>query len=342
MMKKFNAVKLQEKLFSFVQQQIPKHSNLAIELCELLQIKKSAAYKRISGIQELSFSELQKIGQKYRVSIDQFLLPTHASLPFASDAMRKMPESYADYLKNINKNLAILVRQKEVRFAYLANELPFFHFMLFPELFYFKLFVWNQSTWNFSSSPTFQVKSFQKQPEIQEEMNKMLGHYYAFGGVEIWPVQIFDSTFKQLKFYVSTAAFDSKEDIIMLLGQLKKLKKHLRQMANAGTKFYPNESDDSKIELRLYYNEMVDTNNTILFQSDRLNVCYTSLDVPNFLQCADAGFCSYVENWLIKVKKKSALISREGERDRSVYFRIIDRKFEQAEKELLGIMENLY
>ena len=63
------------------------------------------------------------------------------------------------------------------------------------------------------------------------------------------------------------------------------------------------------------------------------------MDVPNFLHSADPVYNQYTSKWIEMIKSKSILISKEGEKERKVFFKTIDKKLEKAKLEIERLIE---
>lgn len=329
---------IQDKIFTYLN-----NSNQSkISLCDVLQdvlgLSKSAVYKRIRGEKELGLGDLIKICDHFHISLDQFMLPNYAHIGFGSDALRKKPGNYLDYVLNVRKHLDLIRDNKHVEFTYMANDLPFFHYFHFPILAQFKLFVWNNTVWKFGANHNrFNPYDFEQDTALNRNLADILDMYCSHGGTEIWSDQLFDATIRQIKYYLSTASFIRPEIALEVFGAFKKLKNLLERIAEKGQKMQFNRNarlEESGGTGNIYYNNLHTFNNSIQIHAPHFVITYLSMDTPNFLRCADPAFNKYTSNWVNIIKSKSVLISREGELDRKRYFKIIDAKFEKAEKEI--------
>lgn len=82
----------------------------------------------------------------------------------------------------------------------------------------------------------------------------------------------------------------------------------------------------------LYYNELIHTNNTLLFTSDEGNALYSTFGNPNTIKTYQASACNYALDWFENLKNISQKISRSSQRDRLRIMGKIDAKISRAEK----------
>lgn len=336
---------LQDQIFIYLDKSNQTKATLCDVLEEILGLSKSAVYKRIRGEKELSLSDLVKICDHFQLSLDQFMLPNYAHIGFGSDALRKKPNCYLDYIKNVRKHLDLIRGNPEVSFTFLAADLPLFHYFQFPLLAQFKLFVWNNTVWKFGNAyHQFNPYDFEKDEDLGRNLEDILKLYYQHDGTEIWTAQIFDATIRQIKYYLSTSSFIKPELAVEVFYTLKKLRKLLEQIVERGMKMHYDRTArlvDSGGKSTIYFNNLHAFNNSIQIKSTHFTITYLSMDVPNFLRCADPAFNKYTSEWVDIIKSKSMLISKEGELDRKRYFKVIDTKLEKAEQEIKLILQGL-
>jgi hypothetical protein len=332
------------QLFDYLDKTNQSNSTICEILEELLGLSKSAVYKRIRGVKELSISEITKICEHFSLSLDQFMMPKYAHIGFGSDALRKKPNSYLDFVKNVRNHLDLLRGKPEVAFTFIAADMPLFHYFHFPILAQFKLFVWNNTVWKFGNENHFNPYNFEQDPELLRNIKEILELYYQYDGTEVWTERIFDASIQQIKYYLSTSSFSNVSHALEVFNALKKLRILLERIAEKGMKMLYNKHArlvDSGGHNTIFFNNLHTFNNSIQIRSAHFMITYLSMDTPNFLRCADPAFNRYTSEWVDVIKSKSVLISREGELDRKRYFKSIDAKLIKAEEEINLLIKGL-
>lgn len=335
--------KIQQQLFSFLENLSPKKKPIVNELMTILKLSKSGAYKKLNGESNLSLEDTIKLSRHYGFSIDQFIAERHNPIPFYVDAIRRQPSSYDEYLRNINTHFEFIRGCKKVQVSYITNEVPVFHYLQFPLLFYFKLFVWNHTSWQMPQRPhRFSLSEFINDSLLNSLMKSMLKEYFGYDGMEMWNIRFLDITLDQIKYYAHSGIFENKEDILSIFKEVEKMSRHLKKMAEVGYKFNLEKPEEKLGHLTVHMNELVASTNIIYVNADNYNYVFTTFDPPNFIRSSDDRFCIYTENWINMTKKHSLLISGAGERERERTFRLITKKIERAKQELEGILSYIY
>lgn len=334
---------VQQDLFNHLQSLSSKKTPFVNELMSILELSRSGAYKKIKGESNLSFDDVLKLSRHFGFSIDQFIAERHNAIPFFVDAIRSLPTQYNEYMRNINTHFEFIRGCKNVDFCYIANEVPIFHYMQFPLLFYFKLFLWNHTSWQIPHrNRKFSIAEFTNDTVLNDVRKSMSKEYLNYSGMEMWNIRMLDITLDQVKYYAHSGIFETKEDILQIFKEVEKLSRHLKNMAESGYKCTLENPNEKLGKLRVQMNELVASSNVIYVTADNFNYVFTNFDTPNFIRSSDDRFCQYTENWINTIKKHSLLISGEGERERERTFRLITKKISRAKQELDGILSYIY
>jgi len=338
-----NIKTIQRNLFKRIIQMRGGSKDFVEELGALLNLKKSASNNRIRGATKLSLTELITIAQKYRISIDPFIDSKYHPISFTCDAIRKMPTDIDDYLINIAKHFKQITQAKNINFTYFADEVPIFHFMQFPVLFYFKLFVWNYMSWKIPDYlDGFSIDQFEKKERLSGIMDQLSHTYYEYPGIEIWNVRMLDLSLDQLKYFIISGAIRDKNDAIAIFQAIKDLCQHLEMIAQRGAKFMPNDQDNLLGDTSVFLNEIKKGTDIILVKSDHFKIVYSTFDSPNFIKTQNNRFIEHTQEVIDKVTQSSSDISGKGEKDRKNVFMRIRKKVLSAEKEINGLLDFIY
>ncbi len=94
---------------------------------------------------------------------------------------------------------------------------------------------------------------------------------------------------------------------------------------NVGEKPLPNAAT-----YKLYNNELVLGDNTVLAELDDLKITFLNHSVINYVATRDVHFNAHMQDAIQNLIKKSTLLSRVGEKERSRFFNRIRDKVKQA------------
>ena len=341
--KPFDISFIQQQIFEDLAQRFPNKKAFIAELKRILGLKESAIYKKLRGDSQFTLKDMLMLSMHLSFSMDQYFAKKASPVPFQVDAIRRQPASYEEYLQNINLHFRDLKAAENVTMYYVACEMPLFHYLQFPFLFYFKLFVWNETSWRSrQKSREFGFREFKQNKKLEKLRLSMLNDYYTQDGVENWNIRFIDMSLDQLKFYVNAGRFKNEEDIWLVFKDIEKLSAHLKRMAEKGHKFVLNAPDKLMGKLRVQMNELVSSTNVIYVSTDEYDIVFSSFDTPNFIKSTDQRFCNYSKEWIDNVIEYSVDIGGVGKRERDRHFRIIGKKLETVKEELRGMVSYLY
>ncbi len=319
-------------------QQIHQHIapvNLADELSELLNITKSGAYRRIKGETLLSMEDLAKILTRYEtVSFEKIVKPNQVAYQFRS--LTNPITSISDYLTIIEQDLLRLTAHPNVFISYVAQEVPFFHYLLVPEIAAFKLYMWSLTVWNLDAMrhERFDLDTYQQDEKLQNQIKRIVQLYASIAGEEIWNSNMFDITLNQIRHCYLSGRFLKEGDARKMFSLLRELIHKLNNMAAAGQKRY----EETVAHLSVWYNELVQNSTFILIQlSEKNYFVYTIFDAPNFMQSTDTHIYAYSQVFFEKVKSYALpLNGGVNERNCQLLFNRLSRKLDFFEGELFN------
>lgn len=313
----------QQQFFHELKEQLPAHISLVDDIAEALGISYDSAYRRIRGEKELSFSELQKIVARYNLSPAQVLQQQAQGheISFQYNPLNSQTFNMYDYLVSAGKEIKGLSGIADSEMIYAAKDIPIFHYFLIDEVGWFKMFVWQKTLIGF---PEFDNQRFSlKRPDerIMEAGKKLLYEYINFSSTELWNEETIYSYLKQVEFYCEADLFEDKQDAFIILDKLEEYLDHLKKMAAHGQKFLPGKEPTGNSEnFKLYHNEVVRSDNTIMARVGERKVTFLTHSAMNFLRTTDVRFCETTHQWLTHLIKRSGLISTVSEKHRNQFF----------------------
>jgi len=321
--------KIQQKFLEQVRNKLPNKFSFAEIVAEDLNISIDSAYRRIRGETILSFKEVRTLCVKYGVSLDSIIAGAHDSVVFNYRAINPDTFDFDKYLSSITANLATMNSFKVRELIYAAKDIPLFYLYMFDKLSAFKIFFWSKNIFQF---PDFKRRkfSFEEIPGQTIALGKNIWkQYLTIPSIEIWSDESINVTLKQIKFYRECDIFESDEVMLELCEDILKLIDHLERMAELGYKFDPdNRMENPECYYKLYYNEILISDNTVFFQMDDIKVTHLGHNVLNILTSTDPLFCNNTHQTMMNVIKNSTLISVASEKVRSQFFNSMRKKVE--------------
>jgi hypothetical protein len=323
----------QDLLFQSIKDQQLPHISFVHDISEILGISYDSAYRRIRGETELTLEEIKTICTRYKISIDTLLNVQSNNIIFNSMAIGHNGLTMEDWLKSLLDEMKLIHAAQHKEIIYSAKDIPIFHLMEFPVLFSFKLFFWQRVL--FPSTGGNELPFTRELPEgILEIGHRLLANYNRTPVIEIWNQETFDSILRQIEYCYVSGFFSNREDVTLICENLGVMMRHLMRQASLGYKFqYGSQPEGVEGNFKLFNNEVLLGDNTLLVSRDNIKNVYATYNVINLLITSNATFCAQIEGSLRNLMHKSTLISGTSEKERNKFFNsILDKIRELPER----------
>jgi hypothetical protein len=319
-----NSLKISENIqdifLSVLKQNISSQHSIVDVLSDLLDVSQDAAYRRLRGDKKFDIEEIYTICTAFNISVDSIFSVKSQGTIFNYTSLDVRDQAkYLLYMQNLSKSIELIKEAKDKEIIMSAIDIPVFHFLSFKELTLFKLFAWNNTTYNqggFFETFLEEVSN----TEILCCYEKLAKDYAQIPSTELWTVNTVDTLIRLLDFYFETGFFQKKETAILLCNQALQLIDNLKKWADQGYK------SNASADYKFYVSDTDLENNFILLKKDNDLKCIIKLFTINSLTTSDGLFCQETLSWLEASKKRSVLLSGASERERFRYFNIIQQK----------------
>jgi plasmid maintenance system antidote protein VapI len=320
---------IQSSFLEQVKKKLPSNSSFADELAESLNISRDSAYRRIRGETVLSLDEAKILCDQFSVSLDSILGTSSNIVPFQHLVVNNAPKTFEQWLKNMLESLEMIAAfsgEKELVFT--AKDVPPFHYFNHPKLSAFKMFFWMKSVLNY---PQLQKEKFNPEliaPEYHALGKKIWSTYNKVSSIELWSDETTNVALKQLEFYYESGFFKSSNDALDILNEYQQMLFDIREQAANGNK-------NNGGEFKLYKNEILIADNTVMFRMGSKRAVYISHNITELLLTSNEAFCNHTEQFIINLQNRSVLISTTGEKERNKFFNRMEEKIEAVKKRLV-------
>jgi len=321
----------QKLLFEIIKSKLPGHYKLTDVIEEDLKVGANAAYRRIKGYIELTFSEILTLSHKYNLSLDDIcnLKSNQGALFRYAPVNFSEPESYYNYVKKLIATVTALKSEKNINIYYTAADIPFFYFLNFPELMFFKLYAWNDTDSHFKLSYRDFCNTLDKET-IQSLYKQLSNAWVQIPSEDIWTNQTIDTILRLLEYYFEIGAFENKETVSFLLNQLQEVLDTVSKYAVEGSK-----GDQIKAPFALYLCNVDVENNFMLLKREETMSCTIRLFTVNSIVTENESLCSETDKWINDLISKSILISGgKSARERIRFFQNSKNKIEELVNKL--------
>jgi hypothetical protein len=321
---------LQINLFQYIKSVIPANISFVDEIADVLEISNDSAYRRIRGEKEITFDEIQKLSNRFKISIDQVLNLKNDGILFSGHFIDEGNFDFMRYLDEVqyaSVNYIAGFKQKEL--FYFSKDISNFYYYMYPELASFKFFFWMKTILKFPAYAQSKFNAKEIQEQFFEKAKKIALVYVQIPSSEILNVENIQITLRQIEYYKDTGIFSSKAELDLLYTRLHEMVNHMEAICTAGKKFMPGQKPiQSDACVKMYVNDFVIGDNFFLAVVNDKKICFLNHNTVNFLTTQDEKFCEYSYSFLKNIINKSNLISEAGERERSIFFNLIRQRID--------------
>lgn len=312
---------IQREIFQKIKKKLPPNLSLVFEITNLLKLSQDSAYRRIRGEKPLSLEELFILKEHYNISLDEFCDEQSNSVNFKSSIIEPDTFKVSDWLDKVYADLLLIDKAKDQEIIYAAKDPPIFHYFQLPEIAAFKVFFWEKTLFQF---PEYDEKMF-RLDEVSEDTykkgRKILALATKIPTIEIWNEHTFKIMLSQIEYYFVSGFFKSKDDLLNLLDKSEKWIHHIQKEAELGYKYlYGTTPNGIENNFKLYSNEVVLNDNTILVRTNLGYISYLTFNVLSLLQTNNQNFCIELDKHFRGIMRKSNLISVSGAKERNRFF----------------------
>lgn len=319
-------ISVQEILFQEIRNRIAPNLSLVHELSELLGISYDSAYRRLRGEKELSLEELKAVCLRFDISVDTlFSLRSH-NVIFNSLAIGEEGFNIERWLETLLGAIKLIHSSKEPEIIYAAKDIPVFYYFEFPEIAAFKIYFWNRTLIP-SGDKGYGPISLEAPPALYETGRLLLSHYIRIPTAEIWSEETISSVLRQIEYCYVSGFFQGPDDVFRLCDVLHDWLQHVQNQAEHGFQYERSrEPEGVENSFRLFHNEVLVTDNTILVTADGKKTVYNTYNVINQLITTNPVYCSQVDRSLRNLMEKSTMISGTSAKERYRFFNILHDK----------------
>lgn len=326
---------IQHIFFESIRNSLPRNISLADELATVLNISTDSVYRRIRGEKMLSLEEIQLLCSHFRISIDEALSLHTNTTSFSGRFLDTHSFNLDKYLQDMLEQLSQIDVLQNKELIYFCKDVPLFQYFMFPELAAFKFFVWMKTLLPGNPANGQSENPDSIMTSLLAYCKKLADVYVRIPGIEILSPGNTATTQWQIEYARDAKLFKSAIELEVLYDKLHEMNDHMERQAEEGKKFLPGQSPSSGVDYKVYVNDFVIGDNTVLVKADSSEVCFISHNAINYFFTRDKRFISYTRQFLENVIKKSIVISSAGEKERSMFFNHTRRQIDQSRKDLL-------
>jgi len=331
------ALRYQSGMMKKISRMVGGKDHLLQWLQKNLGLGRASAYRRLNGETLFDLEEIIMIISEFKIPVTELFESDKSILYFYQELTQ--PKSYEEWFQRLEQDFSKLVLEPNCKMYYTSTESPIFYYFHFDEFTHFKLYIWAKTIWQFEDLKDipFNPKNDIWNDKVKDLKSKFLINYTQLPSVEFWTPNFLSNNLNQIQYFLEGYHFADRNDALLLCDQLRSMLKLLEEQTRTGHKV-PVDGCEVPGTYELYYNEILHTNNTILFTSDTSKALYNTFGNPNTIKTKQDSACEYVEGWFHNLKKSSLKMSIESDRDRMRLFRKLEEKINKAERLFIGLI----
>ncbi len=317
---------IQEMLFNLIKSKLAPNISFVHDLSELLGISYDSAYRRIRGQKDLTLEEVKKICEYYSISMDETLNFQSNNVSFTTLAIRKDGFTFENWLHSLLVEMKKIYECRNREIIYAAKDVPIFYYFEFPEIAAFKFFFWHKVLIP-SGGYDHDHIILDVPEELFETGRKLLTCYTKIPVIEIWSEDTISSIIRQIDYCLESGFFFLNEDALKLCDVIAVWLNHVQSQAEHGYQYmHQRPAEGIENTYKLFHNEILVNDNTILVNTDGRKTAYLTYNVINQMITKNPLFCDQIENFLRNLMQKSTLISGTSAKERHHFFNSLHEK----------------
>jgi transcriptional regulator with XRE-family HTH domain len=330
-----NASELQQDLFQAIKASIPPSLSATEEIARVLDVSVDSVYRRMRGEKTISLEELYALCSHYKISLDQLMNLQSGTFQFQGNFLNEKTFRYEVWLEGIGKNLSYFNSFDQREFYHLNKDVPFFHHFHSREIAAFKYFFWMKTIFSFQGFANSRFNFSFYSDELWAMGKKIISEYNRLPSIELWNVENINIAIRQIEFYRGSQLFESDRDALILYEAWEKVIDHIEKQAERGFKF--NFGDPKMVptsEYSVYFNEVMLGDNSMVLLLNGVKQSILNHSNINYMITRDMNFAENVYDYLHSLMRRSTLISKVSEKERSRFFRILKERIARRKEAL--------
>lgn len=304
-----------------IKDRLPPGASFVDEVADLLSVSTDSAYRRIRGETALTFEEAKKLSNKFAISIDALFADTEGNVSFKFEAIDPGSYDFISWLNSVNGFVKQLKPYSKKEMIYMTGDLTVFQILQVPEIASFKLFFWMKTLFNFPKLKGQKFELKELEADIYSLRAQILNAYNDIPSTVVLSSGMFASTIQQIKYYHESGLFAGSDTAMRLAEGLEELNNHMAQQAEHGTKFmYGNEPETGDDNYKLYYSEVLTTDEAVLLKTDDKGATIVTTNALNILYSPNQVFHDYTTGYIDNIIQSSTLISKVSAKERNKFF----------------------
>ena len=323
---------MQDKFMKRIKQLIPEERSVIDEIAAILNMSYDAAYRRSTNKATLSLAEAVKLAKHFKISLNKLYEVGEQNTLLAEKSPTIIDTaSLENYFKASLKNMAPLTKLKDVSIIYSAKDIPIFYTLQDSLITKYKCYVWLKFLNEDGSMSKVSFEEFLETiPEsLLEHARKLSVAYKNINITEFWNDNTINGTLQQI-FYYFESGLVSKKIALLICDDIAAIIDHVEQQTIQQTIIKSN----NNATYHLYKSDLLTMSNTMMIKTQHQKVFFTPFTVLSYLKIEHSPTCEDLSRFFEKQKKNSKLLVNAGEKDRALFFNMLQQKVKTVKKRI--------
>lgn len=315
-------------LFDYIRKKIPVSSSLVNQISDVLSLSYDASYRRINGKTALSFNEAYKLIEHFEIPLKNiYELENDNVITGIRTPNKGTVQGLENYLNNLVRLAEDFSTSKKPSIIYTAKDLPIHHSLELPFTRRFKLFAYTYLLSDENKQKGLRYSDFKIPSSLDTLAQNVIKVFKKIPVKEIWNDTTLNSNLYQISFLHDLKVL-STEEALTICDDFTESIKLIEYRASEGI------IEDTNVPFTLYYNRMINLNNTLLLTSKnykRLIMPYTTL---SFITIDDDKMNKEVSSYFKKQLEFSKNLSADSGMERKLFFSNVYQRLYQFKKQI--------
>lgn len=301
-----------EAFIQNIKQKTPEGTNTVDMLTEIIPMSKEAAYRRLRGQIDFSFSEIMKIAQKLNISLDD-LFKTTSNQFFKVNVINIKENSFMEDLIQWQELTLLLMRELRSRPDHYAfsinNNISVLYLFKYDLISKFRLYKWYYQ--KCSLAKVIKMSELELPKKVISLQKMMLNELYTTRIHFIYSYELMESLVNDIIYFYHLELI-SKEEVDQIREEALSILVDMEQDATSGK--------NHEIPCTIHVTSINFENDFILWHNEKLSkVTFRPFGV-NFFSIENPEVITEMKSWTDMLLKSSTLISFCGEKKRKDFF----------------------
>lgn len=323
---------MQDQFIKYLKSKTSDSTSFVEEVASVLDIGYDAAYRRVNLKTNLSLEEAVILARHYKVSLNKlFEIGNQNTIVAELPPEPKNEIALEHWLKVSLQNVQSISKIKDAEIFYSAKDIPIFHTLSDSFLTRYKMYVWLKD---------LNIDMAKSQITFDEWMktipNSLLESAFALGNIykninitELWNDNTVTGTLQQILYYFE-AGLVSKDLALKVCDDVHQVIDETEKQTIEQSIGNPN----NQKFFHLYKCDLHMLTNTIMVRTPHLKVFYSPFTVLSYFKIEHQATCEMMNDFLNKQMSNSKLLATSGERDRTLFFKMIHQKISIAKERI--------